>query len=81
MWRACFVLLEEGAEPPPVSLSIPEVSFIPGVSFSAPDVAMQQLLAIHRDDRRAREAVQAQADREAAAVAAADALLAEEEAE
>ena len=65
------VLLEAGAGLPPFSLPqrIPHRD------------AMQQLLTLHRDERRAWAAVQARADREAAAEAAAEALLAEEEAD
>jgi len=63
------VLLEAGAELP-----------LPGQSLRPHDVPMRQLLALHRDARAA-EARRACGVAEAAAMAAAEALLAEEEAE
>jgi len=71
---AARVLLEKGAELPPSEMT-PRV---PGQRLAPRDVQMQQLLALHRDERRALAAVQA---RVAAAEAAGDALLAEEEAD
>jgi len=71
------VLLEAGAEPP-------ALKGVPEQALCSDEADMQQLLALHWDERRARAAAQTRAGREAAeaaAAASADALLAEEEAE
>jgi len=67
---AARLLLEAGADPPPSKMIL-----------GPNPVKMQQLLALHRDERQTRAAEAGREAAEAAAEAAADALLAEEEAE